>query len=102
MPKDFYLYEPLLAMSYVSISLNYALGIFNLIPLPPLDGSKVIESFLPVAAARKYEKLAQYSFFILLALLFTGALSVLGYPIRFFSEATLLLMARLFQLPEVI
>src|SRR3954464_7519318 len=41
MPRTFYLYDPLIKMSLVSVSLNYALGIFNLIPLPPLDGSKI-------------------------------------------------------------
>jgi Zn-dependent protease len=95
-PKTFYLFEPLVAMSYVSVSLNYALGIFNLIPLPPLDGSKIIESFLPASAAKKYEAIANYSFFILMGLLLTGALSVLSYPIRFCSDLTLTLVSRLF------
>ena len=36
-PNDFYLYEPLRRMAEASITLNYALGIFNLVPLPPLD-----------------------------------------------------------------
>jgi len=102
MPADFYLYEPLIAMSYVSISLNYALGIFNLIPLPPLDGSKMVENFLSAKAAQKYESLARYSFFILMALLLSGALTVLSYPIRFCTESTLYLMASLFRLPEVL
>lgn len=95
-PKTFYLYEPLVAMAYVSVSLNYALGIFNLIPLPPLDGSKMIEAFLPYEAARKYEALARYSFFILIALLMSGAFSLLSYPIRFCSNATLLGMGYIF------
>ena len=95
-PRDFYLFEPLVAMSYISVSLNYALGIFNLIPLPPLDGSKIVEAFLPHAAARKYESIAQYSFFILIALLMTGALSVLSYPIRFMSDITLFGAKQLF------
>ncbi len=99
---EFYLYEPLIAMTYVGVSLNYALGIFNLIPLPPLDGSKIIESFLPYELARKYEQLAQYSFFILMALLLTGALNVLGYPIKFLADITLYIAARIFQLPEVL
>lgn len=98
MPQDFYLFEPLVAMAVVSVSLNYALGIFNLIPLPPLDGSKIIESFLPHDLAKKYETLAQYSFFILMALLLSGALSVLSYPIRFCTDLTIGLMARAFHL----
>jgi Zn-dependent protease len=99
--KDFYLYDPLLAMAYISISLNYALGIFNLVPLPPLDGSKMVEAFLPLNVARKYEQLAKYSFFILMALLLTGAFSVLSAPIHYAADMTLFLMARLFGLPEV-
>lgn len=100
-PETFYLHEPLLAMAYVSVSLNYALGIFNLIPLPPLDGSKVIESMLPVETARKFEALARYSLLILIALMFTGALSVLAYPITLCANLTLALMVHLFHLPGV-
>lgn len=100
-PETFYLYEPLIAMTYISVSLNYALGIFNLIPLPPLDGSKIVESFLPHETARKFEMLSQYSFFILMALLLTGALSILSYPIRICTSLTLYGMARIFGLPEV-
>ena len=100
-PETFYLFEPLVAMAFVSVSLNYALGIFNLIPLPPLDGSKVVQSFLSIKAAQKYESLARYSFFILMGLLLTGAFTVLSYPITFCTKLTLGLMAMLFRLPEV-
>jgi Zn-dependent protease len=95
-PPTFYLYEPLIGMAYVGISLNYALGIFNLIPLPPLDGSKIVEAFLPLELARKYETLTQYSFFILMALLLSGALSFLSFPIRLCTNLTLYLMSLLF------
>jgi Zn-dependent protease len=98
---DFYLFEPLVAMCYVSVSLNYALGIFNLIPLPPLDGSKMIEAFLPIELARKYEKLARYSFLILMGLLLSGAFTFLSYPIRFCTNLTLYLMTRAFNVPGI-
>ena len=97
-PRTFYLYEPLTGMAYVSVSLNYALGIFNLIPLPPLDGSKIVEAFLPYELARKYEAIAQYSFFIIMGLLLSGILSFLSFPIRFCSELTLILVSRVFGL----
>ncbi len=97
-PEDFYLYEPLIAMCYVSVSLNYALGIFNLLPLPPLDGSKMVQSFMSPQMTLRYESLARYSFFILLALLFTGGLNFISYPIRVLSETTLGLMALVFKL----
>jgi Zn-dependent protease len=98
MPPTFYLYDPLASMARISISLNYAFGIFNLIPLPPLDGSKMIEAFLPFKLARKYESFAQYSFFILLALLWTGAFSVLSYPIFFCSNFTFFVVKSLFRM----
>lgn len=100
-PETFYLYEPLLAMCFVSVSLNYALGIFNLIPLPPLDGSKIIEAFLPLETARKYESIAKYSMLILFALFFTGAFKYFAAPIEFCTNLTLGLMARVFHLPEI-
>jgi Zn-dependent protease len=99
MPHDFFLFDPLFQMCIVSISLNYALAVFNMIPLPPLDGSKVVESFLPIAAARKFESISRYSFFILMALLLSGAFSVLAYPIRLLTNLTLLGAAALFHLP---
>lgn len=99
---DFYFSEPLQDMAISGLTINYALGIFNLIPIPPLDGSKIVESFLSYNATRKYEKLAQYSFFILIALMFTGALSILSVPIRFMAEITLYGMATLFQLGDLL
>ena len=92
-PHTFYLHEPLVNMALASIPLNYALGIFNLVPLPPLDGSKMVESFLSFSLARKYESLTRYSFLILIVLLMTGAFSVLQIPIRFCTRATLYLVS---------
>lgn len=100
-PETFYLYEPFLAMAYISVSLNFALGIFNLIPLPPLDGSKIIEAFLPYRWASRYEMLAQYSFWILMALILSGAFQVLSGPIRFFTNLVLYFAAWAVGLPEV-
>jgi len=96
---EFYLFEPLVEMTKVSVMLNFSLGIFNLLPLPPLDGSKIIESFLPYNAMKAYESIAQYSFWILLALIFTGALSILSGPIHFLTQFTLVESIRLFQIP---
>lgn len=52
------------------VLINLILGIFNLFPIPPLDGSKVLMSQLPYKLARQYEKLEPYGFIILLILLF--------------------------------
>lgn len=96
---EFYLFEPLIEMTKVSVMLNFSLGIFNLLPLPPLDGSKIIESFLPYNAMKAYESIAQYSFWILLALIMTGALSILSGPIQFLTRFTLIESISLFQIP---
>lgn len=82
--RDFYLFEPLVKMSEMGIFINLALAVFNLIPLPPLDGSHMVEAFLSPQSARKFEQLQSYSFFILLALLWSGGLSlILGGPVSY-------------------
>lgn len=98
-PKEFYLHEPFLRMAQVSIILNFALGFFNLIPLPPLDGSKMVQSFLSPRATLKYEQLARYSFFILIALLMTGALKYIMAPVWFLTSLTLGVTHFIFGIP---
>jgi len=98
LPQDTTLGEPLMEMVKVAIPLNFALAIFNLLPLPPLDGSKIIESVLPARQAMKFEQLSRYGFFILMALMFSGALSFLARPIGYLTQLTLETMLRLFQI----
>ncbi len=88
-PQDFFFFKEFATMFQMGIYLNFGLGIFNLIPLPPLDGSKIIESFLSYPMAQKYEKLGQYSFFILIALMMSGVLKYLSPPIMALSNITL-------------
>ena len=59
----------------IVIKINIILGAFNLIPIPPLDGSKILMSFLPYKAQETLAKLEPYGFFILVFLLFTGMLN---------------------------
>ena len=65
-------------MLYSSIYINFILAVFNLIPFPPLDGSKMVSSFLNYENARKYEELGRYSFYFFLGLMI---LSHSGVPI---------------------
>lgn len=53
----------------ISVEINLVLAIFNMLPLPPLDGSKVLAGFLPDTIALPYLRLGAYGFFVLLALL---------------------------------
>lgn len=62
------------AMLPIIVRINIILGAFNLIPIPPLDGSKVLMSFLPEEAQRRLSRLEPYGFLILIILLFTGLL----------------------------
>lgn len=59
----------LLAIMFLVIKLNLLLGIFNLLPIPPLDGSKVFSLLLPEDTARSYLSIGSYGMFILFFLL---------------------------------
>lgn len=65
-------------------SLNIGLCVFNLIPVPPLDGSKVLAAFLPDRAANKYLMFGQYGTLLLLLLLW---FDILTPVLRFFTGA---------------
>lgn len=75
----------LLTMSQIGVIINIVLMVLNLIPCPPLDGSRVVSSFLPPKVAYQYERIEPYGFFILLGLLATGILQRIMMPfIEFF------------------
>ncbi len=78
--SDFFLVEFFANLFTVGIMLNIGLGIFNLIPFPPLDGSKILAYFLPNRWYYKLMEYERYAMPVLFLLLFLGVLDVpLGF-----------------------
>jgi len=78
-----YVSVPLGLMGIAGIVINIVLMLLNLLPIPPLDGGRIAASFLPPRLAMKFSQIEPYGFFILLALIATGGLSmILGLPIH--------------------
>lgn len=64
-----------------SIMINLLLALFNLMPIPPLDGSKIVARFLPINAANKYMRFERYGMLIVIALIVTGVFSKIIVPV---------------------
>jgi Zn-dependent protease len=73
--------EILLYIFFFFIIINIYLAIFNLIPIPPLDGSGIIEGVLKGEALYNYQKIKPYGFIILLLIIYAGVLDVIANPI---------------------
>ncbi len=85
--------QPLAMMCQASIIINIVLCIFNLIPIPPLDGGRIAVGLLPGPIAYQLSRIEPYGFFIIIALLLLGVFqSVLG-PIIFSIINTLVTLA---------
>ncbi|HTH36738.1 MAG TPA: site-2 protease family protein [Pyrinomonadaceae bacterium] len=73
---------PLFSLLYATVILNVGLAVFNLLPLPPLDGSKALQSFLPSSFEPVFDLLETYGFLILIVLAQMGIISFLVMPLR--------------------
>lgn len=74
---------------YLTIFYNVALGVFNLIPIAPLDGSKVVEGFLPPSLHIQWLQIQRYGIFLLMILIFTDGTNVVVMPLVKFITSLL-------------
>lgn len=76
-------YMPIAIMVNLGVLINISLAVFNLLPIPPLDGSKVLSYVLPPQKAYAFSKVEPYGFIILLVLITTGVVNRIVAPLVF-------------------
>ncbi|GAB1410904.1 site-2 protease family protein [Desulfovibrionales bacterium] len=85
-----YILPALTNIAVAGIFINAILGTFNLLPIPPLDGSKILACLLPPPLARRFMEFERYGFFILLILAFTGGLGYILSPVSLFVQNSII------------
>jgi len=73
-----------LLMPVAGIMINVILGVLNLLPVPPLDGGRIMAGLLPPRASIQYGKIEPYGFFIVIGLMLSGILSYIIFPVIHF------------------
>ena len=81
-PSQHSLLAPLLGLLFFAFVINLALAVFNLIPIPPLDGHWVLYEMLPYNAAKAIERFGSYGIFLLYAIMILGWFSFIFWPIQ--------------------
>lgn len=73
--------EPIMLAGVAGVFINAVLMIFNLLPLPPLDGGRVASSLMPPQWASAYDRIEPFGLLIIVALLLTGVLNAILFPV---------------------
>jgi Zn-dependent protease len=73
--------EPVILFLDFLLTMNVSLAVFNLLPFPPLDGSKILDTFLPESMKPALAALEQYGFLILMVLMYMGFFSAIINPV---------------------
>ncbi|MBW2062919.1 MAG: site-2 protease family protein [Deltaproteobacteria bacterium] len=81
---------PIVLITRIGVVINIGLAVFNLLPIPPLDGSNIVTGLLPRDLAMRYQSITPYGFIILLVLIFSGLVSKVIFPIITFLVSLLL------------
>jgi len=81
-----YILRPMANIAVAGIFINAILGTFNLLPIPPLDGSKILACLLPGILAAPFMRLERYGFIILLVLAVAGGLRLVLSPVSNFVQ----------------
>lgn len=81
---------PLFNMLVASVWINLVLCIFNFLPIPPLDGGRILTGLLPEDLARTYASFERYGFVVILILAFSGVLGTVIFPVIKFANNLLL------------
>ncbi len=84
-----YLHQPLVNIAYYAILVNIFIGVFNLLPIPPLDGSNIVAALLPRAWAATYMRIGRYGIILIFVLFYVRAFDSLFDPILRFIDSIL-------------
>lgn len=84
------IYRPLLLMAEMGVIINIGMAVFNMLPIPPLDGSHVLSSLLPARSSYTFSKIQPYGFLILLVFISTRIFDSLFAPVIYLVAGILL------------
>lgn len=76
-----FFHVPAVTIAAAGVFVNAILGVFNLLPIPPLDGSKILAALLPGRWAAQFMRLERFGFIILILIIASGALDIIFQPV---------------------